>query len=138
MPDRSSTSHRLQESTLSLLRFLDFGSLAGDGSLVRLVLSSDSSIDRLLKHLMHTLALLGTAFNVRSAHALSDLLALLGRHGSQALGAQQFDAGALVAEVGLAADQHERGLGAEVEDFGVPLPTVSVVELGLGSSLPYP
>ncbi len=71
-------------------------------------------INRHIENLMHALHLLTTTLHIRRPHLLRDTRALLRRHGRQALGFQQVDAGAFGAEVGFQADEDEGGCGAEV------------------------
>ena len=42
------------------------------------------------------------------------------------MGAEEVDAGFLIAKVGLEPDEDERSRGAEVQDFGIPLSTNQV------------
>jgi hypothetical protein len=46
---------------------------------------------------------------------------LLRGDGGEALGFEEVDARSLAAEVGFQADEDERGGGAEMEDFWIPL-----------------
>jgi hypothetical protein len=50
-------------------------------------------------------------------------LALCLRHGSQALGAEQVNAGLVMAEITFEADEDNGRGGEKVKDFGVPLGT---------------
>lgn len=86
-----------------------------------LLLDSDSSDDRELEDLVHTLHFLAAAFDVYGAHSVGDSLTLLWRYGSQALRFEEVDAGSLCSEVGFETDEDEGSCRAEVEDFGVPL-----------------
>jgi hypothetical protein len=83
-------------------------------------------VDGLLEDLIYASHLLATAFHVERAHLFGDLLALLLRDGSEALGLEEVDAGSLCAEVRFEAYEDERRVGAEVEDFRVPLLILSV------------
>lgn len=56
-------------------------------------------VDRTCEDLVHTAHLLAAAFDVGCAHSLGYAVALLWGDGGQALGLQEFNAGALVAEV---------------------------------------
>ena len=117
-----------KEGTLPLLSLLHLATLGTRLRLIALILSLDGGVDRELEHFVHTFRLLGAAFDVLSAHLPSDLLTLLGCDGCETLCAEEFDAGSLAAEVGLAAYQDERSVGAEVEDFRIPLNHVSHVD----------
>lgn len=83
--------------------------------------AGDDCQDGLLKNLLDTRHLLAAALHVLRAHLASHREALLCRHGRQALGFEHFDARLFVAQVGFEAHEDEGRVGAEVEDFGVPL-----------------
>ena len=78
-------------------------------------------LDCLLEDLVDAAHFFAAALHVSCAHLLGDGHALLLGDGGEALGLEEVDAGALGAEVGLETDEHEGGVGAEMEDFGVPL-----------------
>ena len=77
--------------------------------------------DGLFEDLVDAAHLLATALHVLGAHLLGHGETLLRRHGGEALGLEHVDAGLLVTEVGLEADEDKGSVGAEVKDFGVPL-----------------
>lgn len=56
-------------------------------------------MDGLLEDLVYAAHFLAAAFHVECAHLLGDLLALLLRDGSEALGLEKVDAGSLCAQV---------------------------------------
>lgn len=85
----------------------------------------NDDVNGLLEDLIDAAHLLAAALHVEGTHLLGNGLALLLSHGREALGLEQVDAGALGAEVGFEADEHEGCVRAEVEDFGVPLWAVS-------------
>ena len=72
---------------------------------------------------MHALHLLARALHIDGAHLPRDIPPLFLGDRCQALGLEEIDTGAFVAEVGFQADEDEGGGRAEVEDFGVPLHT---------------
>lgn len=85
------------------------------------MLAADGRGDGRLEDVVDALHLFAAALHVHGAHALRDGLALLGSDGGKTLSFQEVDAGPFRAEVGFEPDEDERGRGAEVEDFGVPL-----------------
>lgn len=90
-------------------------------SLVRILFCLHRCVDSQLEHAIHALHLFAAALDVGRTHSVCNCLALGGGYGSQALGFEEVDAGALVAEVGLQANEDQGGRWAEVEDFRVPL-----------------
>ena len=89
--------------------------------LFNLHLSPQRSLNRQFENLVHAAHLLAATLDVYRTHLPGDALPLLLRHGREALGFEEFYARAFVAEVGFQADKYQRGGGAEVEDFGIPL-----------------
>lgn len=90
-------------------------------------LDTDDGVDGQFEDLVYTTHLLTAALHILCSHALSHRLTLLGRHRGQTLSFEQFDTGALCAEVRLQTDQDKGGGGAEMEYLGVPLvPKVSL------------
>ncbi len=89
----------------------------------------DHDIDGLRQDLVDAEVLLAAAFHVSGLHLLGDAHALLARDGRESLGFEEVDAGSFVAEIRLEADEDERGVGAEMQDFRVPL-EVGLVLLG--------
>lgn len=75
----------------------------------------------LLKDLVDTLHLFAAALHVPGAHLLGNGEALLGSHGRQTLRLEHVDARLLETQIGLEADQDQRRVRAEMQDFGVPL-----------------
>ena len=126
----SNQSEFLQDNTVLFLAFLRFASKphrrCSRHSLVTLPLFafdllSHSGVDCKLENFVDSFGLFTAALDVHGAHSSGDGLALFGRHGCQALGFEQVDAGAIVAQVGFQANEDERGCGAEMENFGIPL-----------------
>lgn len=78
-------------------------------------------LDCLLEDFVDAAHLLAAALHVSRAHLLGDCHALLLGDGGEALGLEEVDTGALGAEIGLETNEHEGGVWAEMEDFGVPL-----------------
>jgi len=85
------------------------------------VLTPYRDIDRRLEDFVHAAHFLGRALHVQGAHFLRDGFPLGLRDWGQALGFEELDAVAFVAEVGFEGAEDYWGCGAEVEDFGVPL-----------------
>lgn len=81
----------------------------------------DDGQDGPLKDLLDALHLLTAALHILRAHLLRDGQALLRRYRREALRLEHVDARLLVAQIRLEADEDERCVWAEVEDFGVPL-----------------
>ena len=98
--------------------------------LFALNLLSHRGVDRKLEDFVDSLGFFAAAFDIHSAHSSGDGLALFGCHGCQALGFEEVDAGALGAQVGFEANEDERGCGAEMENFGIPLHMVVRFILG--------
>lgn len=120
----------LQDNTILLLAFLRLASKSHRRRrrhplvtlpLFALDLLSDRGVDRKLKDFVDAFSLFAAAFDIHGAHSSCDGLALFGCHGCQALDFEEVDAGAVVAQVGFEANEDERGCGAEMEDFGIPL-----------------
>lgn len=82
---------------------------------------SDDGKDSPLKDLVDAAHLLAAAFHVLGAHLLGYSHALLRRHGCKTLCPKHVDACLLVSQVGLKSNEYEGGVGAEMEDFRVPL-----------------
>ena len=89
--------------------------------LLHLYLLPHGGIDSELEDFVDAGHLLATAFHVRGTHLPCYVLALFLSDGSQALGLEELDACALVAEIGLETDEDEWSRGTEMEDFGIPL-----------------
>lgn len=125
LPPRTPLSFpRLQKSAIPLLLLHDHPSrrTAALRSLRRVPpVAGDDDLDSLLEDFVDAAHLLAAALHVAGAHLLGDGSALLLRDGGEALGLEEVDAGALGAQVGLETDEDEGGVGAEMEDFGVPL-----------------
>jgi hypothetical protein len=85
------------------------------------VFATDGRVDGQLEDVVDALHLLAAALDVHGAHPFRDGLALFRRNGSETLSLEEVDAGPFRAEVGFEPDEDQRGRGAEVEDFGVPL-----------------
>lgn len=81
----------------------------------------DDRQDGLFKDLVYTSHLLAAALYVLGAHLAGNGAALLLGHGREALCLEHVDARFLEAEIGLEAHENQRSVGAEVEDFGIPL-----------------
>lgn len=81
----------------------------------------DDGQDGLLEDLLDARHLLATALHVGGAHLARHREALFCCDGCEALGLEHVDAGLLVAQVGLEADEDEGRVRTEVQDFGVPL-----------------
>lgn len=94
---------------------------AGWGRLVQALCFCDDGVDGGIENLVDAGHLLTTALHVEGTHLLSDGLALVGGDGSETLGLEEVDAGALVTEIRLETEQDDGSGGAEMEDFGVPL-----------------
>ena len=94
---------------------------AGRRSWVQAFSLGDNSVDSSFEDLVDTGHLFTAAFHVEGAHLPGDTLALGVGDGSESLGLEEIDAGALVAQVGLETKEDDRGGGAEMEDFGIPL-----------------
>lgn len=114
----------LKDNTLPFLRLLHL--LAHDATSRSLVLVArlfdlHGRIDCQLKHLVDALRFLGGAFNVLRAHLAGHGGALLRGDGREALGAKELDAGTLCAQVGFEAYEDQGSVGAEVQDFRIPL-----------------
>ena len=90
-----------------------------------LAVVSDDSEDSALEDLVHATHLLAAALHVLGVHLLSDGHALLRSDGCEPLGLEHVDAGLLVAEVRLEADENEGRVWAEMEHLRVPLREVS-------------
>jgi len=88
---------------------------------ITLVMYGNGCVDRELEQLLYTCHLLATALDVLRSHSFSDCSALFCGNRSETLCLKEFDAVAFVAEVGFEAHEDERGCGAEVKDFGIPL-----------------
>ncbi len=98
------------------------GGLGGGGG--RLDVSAvvgDNSEDGMLKDLVDAKHLFAAALHVLRVHLLGDGAPLVRSDGRQTLRLEHVDARPLVAQVRLEADEDERRVGAEVEDFGIPL-----------------
>ena len=89
--------------------------------LFALDLLSHSRVDCKLEDFVDSFGFFAATFDVNGTHSSCDGLALFGCHGCQALAFEEVDAGALGAQVGFEANEDERGCGAEMEDFGIPL-----------------
>jgi hypothetical protein len=128
-PSNSPTLSRpSQHDTLPLLRLLHLlAALKRRLLLVAVVLDLHCGVDGELEDLVDSSRFLGRALNVQSPHLARDGLALLRRYGSQALCAQQLDAGTLAAKIGLETHEHQRCVGAEMQDLGIPLGILSVM-----------
>ena len=86
-----------------------------------LVFAADGRVDGQLEDVVDALHLFTTALHVHGAHAFRHGLALFRRDGSETLRFQEVDAGSFRAEIGFEPDEDQRGGGAEVEHFRVPL-----------------
>lgn len=119
---------RLQNLARTLLDFATCRSsfTTWSRSVVSLFFDSDDRVDGKLKHLVDTSHFFAAALDVSGPHALRDSLALFGRDWCQALGFEELDTCAFVAEVGFEADEDEGGCWTEMEHFWVPLDVVSV------------
>lgn len=115
-------SPALQKSAIPLLLLHHHPARSALGGL-RCVppVAGHNDLDCLLEDLVDAAHLLAAALHVSCAHLLGDGHALLLGDGGEALRLEEVDAGALGAEVGLETDEHEGGVRAEMEDFGVPL-----------------
>jgi hypothetical protein len=122
-PDR-----RLQNLARALLDFATCYSpfTTGTGSVVSLFFDSNDCVDGKLKHLVDTCHLFAAALDVGGSHALCDSLALFWGNWCEALGLEELDACAFVAEVGFETDEDEGGCWTEMEDFRVPLQIISM------------
>lgn len=89
--------------------------------MVQAFLLGDDSVNGGIEDFVNTRHLFTTALHVEGAHLLGDGLPLVICDGSETLGLEEVDTGALVAQVGLEAEEDDGGGGAEMEDFGVPL-----------------
>ena len=98
--------------------------------LFALDLLSHSGVDCELEDFVNSVGFFAAAFDVHGAHSSGDRLALFGCHGCQALGFEEFDAGALGAQIGFEANEDERRCGAEMKNFGIPLHMVFRFVLG--------
>ena len=74
-----------------------------------------------IKDFMYAQHLFAAAFDVGGTHLSCDILALLLRDRSQALGLEEVYTGAFGAKVRFEADEHEGSRRTEMEDFGIPL-----------------
>ena len=88
------------------------------------MLAPDGGVDGKLEDLVDALHLLAAALDIDGAHLLCYALPLLRRYGRQALGFEEVDTGALRSKIGFETDEDERGCGAEVEDFRIPLQSI--------------
>jgi hypothetical protein len=91
-----------------------------------LFFDSDDCVDGKLKHLVDTGHLFAAALDVSGSHALCDGLALFWGNWCEALGLEELDACAFVAEIGFETDEDEGGCWTEMEDFWVPLQIISM------------
>lgn len=96
-------------------------------TVITLLFDANHGVDSQLEYLVDTGHFLAAAFAVGSAHALGDSLALFRRDRCESLRFEEFNACALIAKVGLEADQDERRCWAKVEDFWVPLIMTAVL-----------
>jgi hypothetical protein len=94
---------------------------AGRRSWVQAFSLGDDSVNGDLEDLVDTSHLFTTAFHVEGAHLLGNSLTLMVCDGSKSLSSEEVDAGALVAQVGLEAEEDDGSGWAEMEDFGIPL-----------------
>ena len=94
---------------------------AGRRSRVQTFSLGNDSIDGGFEDLVDTGHLFTTAFHVEGAHLLGDSLTLVVCNGGESLSSEKVDAGTLVAQVGLEAEEYDGSGGAEMEDFGIPL-----------------
>lgn len=116
-------------SSLLLLGDSHYRRLAVSGGVVvgltrRLLVSAVVSYngeDGALKDLVHAAHLLAAALHVLSSHFLCDGHSLLRGDGCETLCLEHVDTCSLVAQIRLEANEDERGVGAKMEDFGVPL-----------------
>ncbi len=86
-----------------------------------LVSAPDGCVDGKFEDVVDALHLFAAALDVGCAHTVGYGLALGRGDGSEALGLEEVYAGSFCSEVGFETNEDERGCGAEVEDFGVPL-----------------
>ena len=89
-------------------------------------LEPNGRIHRELKDFVHTFHLFAAALDVGSTHTVCYRPALFGGDGRKALRFEEVDAGALRTEIGFEPDEDDGCGGAEVEDFRVPLRSVSI------------
>lgn len=74
-----------------------------------------------LKDLLDTRHFPAAALHIPGTHLLGNGEALLSSYWRKTLGLKHVDTRLLIPQVGLEADENERGVGAEMQDFGVPL-----------------
>lgn len=119
--DRS--DRRLQNLARTLLDFATSRGpfTTGTRSVISLLFDSDDCVDGKLKHLVDAGHFFAAALNVSGSHALCDGLALFWGDWCEALGLEELNACAFVAEVGFETDEDEGCRWTEMEDFGVPL-----------------
>lgn len=97
------------------------GAAVGDLLLEHFLVVGYHSENGLLENLLDALHFLATALHVLGAHSLRHGQALFGGDWCETLGFEHVDACFLVAQIRLEADEDEGCVGAEMEDFGVPL-----------------